>query len=463
MSSRVLNGRYRLDETIGSGTTATVWRAWDRRYDRAVAVKILDGSELGRDDEQRARFHDEARTLAGLSHPNIVGLWDSGSENGVAYVVMELVDGPSVVGRLADGAMSVAEAAAVMGQVCDALAAAHAAGVVHGGIKPGNILLTGDQTVKVTDFGISRLLDTAALTAYYVAPGTISYMSPEQVAGLPLDGRADLYAVGCVLFRMLTGTTPFAGEEAFDIACEQLCDEPPTIRARRPELPGDLDRLVDQLLAKDPALRPASAAEVQAELIRWSAPETAADPVEPPRRRRPLVRLGVATMAAIVVPAALVLAWPDQELVQPPAAAFSPSPSTTAPESASPTPSLGPAQIAWESATSAPSQQSSPKPSPSPSPRSASDQILDLRTLISRPDPTWLLQPKNGDALDHLLDDLSRLVAEGKRPEAEDKLAAIQKKNDDLLAAGKISPTGHAAIAGGLDQLAVAISSLPAA
>jgi eukaryotic-like serine/threonine-protein kinase len=458
--SRVLNGRYRLDEIVGSGTTATIWRAWDRRLDRAVAVKVLDGTGFGRDAGERARFHDEARTLARLSHPNIVAVFDSGTENGVAYVVMELVEGRSAVQRLAYGVMPVAEAATVMAQVCDALAAAHAAGVVHRDIKPGNILFGPGRTVKVCDFGIARLLDSTALTSSHIIVGTSSYMSPEHVAGGPLDGRADLYSVGCVLFQMLTGTAPFVGEDPFKIAYQQLHNHPPTVRSRRPDIPEDLDGLVARLLAKDPAQRPATAAGVRAELLRWSDPARAVA-TAPARRRRPIARVGVATMAAIAVAAALLVAWPDQK-AKPPAAAVPPT--STAMASDSPAPSVSPAEIVTSPAATAPFQLvQQPQQSLSPSPRSALDQIMGLKALVRQLDATGQLPPNNADELDHMLNDLSRLVVEGKRPEAQDKFAAIQKKNDDLLAAGKISPTGHLAIEGGLDPLAVAISGMPTA
>jgi eukaryotic-like serine/threonine-protein kinase len=464
MSSRVLNGRYRLDEVIGGGATATIWRAWDRRLDRNVAVKVLDGTGLGRDTGERARFRDEARTLARLSHPNIVAVFDSGMENGVGYVVMELVEGRSAAQRLADGEMPITEAASVMAQVCDALAVAHAAGVVHRDVKPGNILLGPGRMVKVCDFGIARLLDTTALTASHVAVGTSSYMSPEQVAGRPLDGRADLYSVGCVLFRMLTGTAPFVGDSAFNVAYQQLHNQPPTLRSRRQDIPEDLDRLVGRLLAKDPARRPATAAELRGELRRWSDPVAAVAPGASARHRRPFARAGVAAIAAIAVPAALLIAWPDQDAVQSPAAAASPTPSATAsvsasaPASVSASPSGSPVKASASPLAIAPSRQ--PEPSPSPSPRSALDQIVGLKALVRQMEANGQLPPPNADDLDHNLNDLGNLIVQGKQREAHDKLVAIQKKNDDLLAAGKLSPSGHAALEDRLDQLAVAISSM---
>jgi eukaryotic-like serine/threonine-protein kinase len=461
MPRRVLNERYRLDEIIGSGATATIWRAWDRQLDRAVAVKVLDGPGLGGDTDGQARYRDEARTLARLSHPNIVAVFDSGTDNGFAYVVMELVEGCSALARLANGVMSVAEAASVMAQVCDALVAAHAAGVVHRDIKPGNILLGQGRTVKVCDFGIARLLDTTALTAPHVAVGTSSYMSPEQVAGQSLNGRSDLYSVGCVLFRMLTGTAPFVGDSAFNVAYQQLHNQPPTLRSRRPDIPQGLDALISRLLAKNPAARPATAAEVRAELMRWSDPVTAV-PQAKTRYRRPFASVGFAAVAAIAVPAAFLLAGPEEKLAQPPAAAAPPAVSAPAAASASPSASASPRVSptkARSSPTSAPLQQ--PQASSSPPPRSATEQVGDTRALVRQLEAEGQLPPPNADDLDHNLSDLNNQIAHQKQREATDKLATIQKKNDDLLAAGKMSTTGHAALEAKLDQLAVAIAAMP--
>jgi hypothetical protein len=185
------------------------------------------------------------------------------------------------------------------------------------------------------------------------------------------------------------------------------------------------------------------------------------------RHRRPFARVGVATIATIAVAPALLVAWPDQEPAQPPAAAASPTPSATASASASAlasalaSSSVSPTKVATSPMATAPTPQ--PELSPSPLPRSALDQIMDLKALVRQLEATGQLPPGNADDLDHMFNDLSNLVVQGKQREAHDKLAAIQKKNNDLVAAGKISPAGHAALEGGLAQLAVAISSLPKA
>jgi len=449
--SRILNDRYRLDEIIGSGATATIWRAWDTRLDRPVAVKLLDGPGLGVD-------RDEARTLARLSHPGIVAIFDTGTDGGDAYLVMELVEGRSVISRLADGVFPIDEAAAVMAQVCDALAAAHAAGIVHRDIKPGNILIGPGRTVKVCDFGIARLLDTTSRTATDVAVGTSSYMSPEQVEGQPVDGRADLYAVGCVLLQMLTGDPPFTGVNAFSVAYQHIHYEPPSVRSRRPDIPEGLDRLVSRLLAKNPDDRPATAAQVRAELLAWSDPArlTAA----PVHRRRPFARVGIAAVAALAVPAALMTVWPEPARIVPPIVAASPSLASPSPSPSpslvlSPSPSLLP-----PSASATPPASRSPRPSPSPPTRSAVEQIADLQAFVRQLADTQQIPLKHADELTHLLDDLRHLVDAGKQREARDKLAAIQKKTDDLLEEEKISTAVHGDITLRLATLAIAISAM---
>src|SRR5690606_30567652 len=205
VSGRLLNGRYRLHSLIGRGGMAEVWRGEDLRLERRVAVKLLGEST---DPDRLARFRREARTVARLSHPNIVTGHDLGVDGGVTYLVMELIEGTSLATRLAKGPLTVGDAVAIAGQVCDALAAAHAAGIVHRDIKPGNILLTPAGTVKVCDFGIARLLHASPtqLTTTGTVIGTSEYMAPEQASGAPVDGRTDLYALGCVLYAMLTGS-----------------------------------------------------------------------------------------------------------------------------------------------------------------------------------------------------------------------------------------------------------------
>ncbi|HZM83557.1 MAG TPA: serine/threonine-protein kinase [Candidatus Limnocylindrales bacterium] len=458
MSPRVLLGRYRLDEVVDSGATATVWRAMDRQLVRPVAVKILDRPGLKADTDEQQRFLAEARTLAGLSHPNIVTVFDNGTEEGVAFLVMELVEGRSVKSRLADGVFPIAEAAAIMAQVCDALAAAHAAGIVHRDIKPGNIVVTPGGTAKVCDFGIARLQDTSPRTAPDVALGTSSYMAPEHVVGQTVDGRADLYAVGCVLFEMLTGTPPFVGEFAFSVAYQHIHDQPPTVSSRRADVPVELDSLVGRLLAKDPRQRPATAAQVRAELSAWVDPGTMAlirPAATKPRASHRYARAGIAAAAIAAVPALALIAWPEHRSTTPPPAADAPASPTFSPtpvESPTASPSAAPA-IPGTARSATPKPSSSPSGAPSPL-----EQVMALKALVQQLTDTGQLPASKADELDHLLNDLANQIVQGKSRETQDKIAAVRKKNDDLLNDGKITTMGHDAIETRLVQLIVTTS-----
>jgi len=289
MSDHLLGGRYRLQRPLGRGGTATVWQARDTRLDRGAAVKILDARSRA-DPAALHRLRREARSVARLAHDNIVGMYDIADD--AAYLVMELVDGRSLTDVLTcEGRLPVARAVSIAAQICDALGAAHAAGVVHRDVKPSNILVDSSDVVKVCDFGVA-LLDRAAadlaLTGDGAVVGTCQYMAPEQAAGDPVDGRADLYAVGCVLYAMLTGAPPFAANHPIDVLDLHLHEPPVPLRAHRDDVPSDLQALVAELLAKHPADRPATAASARDRLRAIGDPATPApaglgDPATPAR------------------------------------------------------------------------------------------------------------------------------------------------------------------------------------
>ncbi|MFJ4091441.1 protein kinase [Kitasatospora sp. NPDC089913] len=276
----MINDRYRMDRCIGAGGMGAVWSAVDTRLQRDVAVKVLlpqvDGAE---DHEAQARFEREARITARLQHPNIIGVHDYGlhREAGLAtpYVVMSLLTGRSVAEALRSGRRPDPVQVVEWGvQICHALAAAHAVDVAHRDIKPGNLFLTrhadGTEAVVVLDFGIAAYLMAGhtQLTPTGSGIGTPAYMAPEQARGLRVDGRADLYSLGCVLYELLTGTPPFGHRGNPYAAMEaHLNEQPVPPRHHRPDLPAGLDRVVLHLLAKDPSARPASAVVV-AETLR---------------------------------------------------------------------------------------------------------------------------------------------------------------------------------------------------
>ncbi|MFC1574748.1 serine/threonine-protein kinase, partial [Gemmatimonadota bacterium] len=252
-----LADRYRVEGEIGQGGMATVYVAQDLKHDRRVALKVLR-SELtaGLGAE---RFVQEIGIAAKLSHPHILPLFDSGEADGLLYYVMPYVEGESLEDRLArDGRMPSEEAIRLTDQVASALAYAHERGVVHRDIKPGNILLAGDQAV-VADFGIARAVAEATtdrLTGSGTVVGTPAYMAPEQALGDgSVDGRTDVYALGCVVFEMLTGELPFKGKDPAALLAARLSDDGVNLRDSDPAVPLFLDRAVSRALATDPDQR----------------------------------------------------------------------------------------------------------------------------------------------------------------------------------------------------------------
>ncbi len=258
MTRPTVAGRYQLEGQVARGGSAEVWRATDLVLQRPVALKLL---AAGSDDDSRERFRAEARHAAALQHPGIAAVHDFGeSADGVsAWIVMELVDGEPLSATLArEGALPVDRALDVVAQTADALHAAHASGVVHRDVKPGNLLVRADGTVKVTDFGIARLAG-AEQTSTGLVFGTAAYLSPEQAAGRPVSAATDVYALGVVAFECLTGTRPFDGATPADVASQHLHQDPPPLPST---LPAGVRALVARCLEKDPADRPQDADEV---------------------------------------------------------------------------------------------------------------------------------------------------------------------------------------------------------
>jgi serine/threonine-protein kinase len=272
-SRPLLLGRYRLTRRIAVGGMAAVWEGVDTTLERPVAVKTLS-EPYAADPSFVERFEAEARAAAGLSHPNIVGVFDFGRDDGHEFIVMELVDGETLAERLRrDGALPPEEAARLAATVADALDAAHRGGIVHRDVKPGNILLTRDGEVRVSDFGIATSVDQDTLAHADAMLGTAAYIAPERISGLPATPASDIYSLGVVLYLMLAGRPPFEGDSPVALAMAHANDEPPPIRDVRPEVPELLDRACRKALAKDPAGRPASAAAFAATLRGDVAPE----------------------------------------------------------------------------------------------------------------------------------------------------------------------------------------------
>jgi eukaryotic-like serine/threonine-protein kinase len=255
LAGNLLADRYRLDEPIGAGGFSEVWRATDAVLGRPVAVKLLHPG-YARQPGALARFRAEARHAAALSHQNIAHIYDydDSADGPQPYLVMELVDGPCLAGVLAGGPLSAAWTMDIVAQTAVGLRAAHATGLIHRDVKPGNLLLTSSGTVKITDFGISHAIGSMSDTVTGVLMGTAAYLAPERIAGAQAAPASDLYAVGVVAYECLAGTPPFAGKP-LDVACAHRDRPVPPLPA---SVPVSVSTLVMQLVAKDPAWRPDS-------------------------------------------------------------------------------------------------------------------------------------------------------------------------------------------------------------
>jgi len=291
-------GPYEILAEIGSGGMGEVYKARDTRLDRSVAIKVLP-AHLSDDPERRARFEREAKTIAGLSHPHICALYDVGStsspqaaEPPVLYLVMEHLQGETLAARLEKGPLQLEQALTVASEIADALAAAHRQGVIHRDLKPGNVMLT-KTGAKLLDFGLAKLTghgerapaahlmsaptQSSPLTGEGTIVGTLQYMAPEQLEGKPTDARTDLWALGAILYEMLSGKRAFEGASAASLITAIMGTEPPALSALQPLTPPTIDRLVRTCLTKDPDARCQSATDVSREL-RWIAEDRRGQP-----------------------------------------------------------------------------------------------------------------------------------------------------------------------------------------
>jgi eukaryotic-like serine/threonine-protein kinase len=271
---RLLGGRYELDGIVGRGGMAEVFRARDIRLDRIVAVKTLR-EDLARDATFQARFRREAQSAASLNHPSIVAVYDTGDDNDgpshVPYIVMEYVDGRTLRDLLRDDRRLLPERALeITDGVLRALDYSHRNGIVHRDIKPGNVMLTRTGEVKVMDFGIARAVSDAQATMTQTAQviGTAQYLSPEQARGERVDARSDLYSTGCLLYELLTGRPPFLGDSPVAIAYQHVRENPVPPSQLDPEIPAWADSIVLRAMAKDPAQRYQSAADMRTDIQR---------------------------------------------------------------------------------------------------------------------------------------------------------------------------------------------------
>jgi serine/threonine protein kinase len=479
VDEQLISDRYRLEAVLGRGGMATVWRGVDERLGRPVAVKLLDRADTA-DPAMLQRFDREARTAGGLTHPNIVAVYDVGTDNGVPYLVMELIDGTSLAALLAKGPLPVDQAVDIAGQTCDALAMTHARGVVHRDIKPANILITTTGTVKVCDFGISRLThqQQTNLTAPHTAIGTSAYMAPEQASGAAVDARTDLYALGCVLYAMLTGQPPFTGDNPLTVLWQHQYQTAPALATLRRDTPPDLDALITRLLAKNPADRPATAAEVRdrltlrAEIETAAAAPTRALPMDPATLTLPVLddreqsagtvsrrsRLGPAAIAAVALGVVILAAVAVALLVRPGTDAASTAADSQPPSNAATAPGTATADSSTEnpgtgSTASAPDTATTETFAESPG-AAALARLAALVGVIEEQRQAGALDGETAGELTKKLAEVGREVTKGDTGKAAERLADMRSKLDEMHQDGKISTAAYDAVNASLTELA---------
>lgn len=290
----VLDGRYRVETPIATGGMSTVYRGLDIRLDRPVALKVMDNRYSG-DHQFLTRFQREARAIARLKHPGLVAIYDQGNDATHPFLVMEFVDGGTLRELLRErGPMPPHAVAAVLRPVLGGLGVAHRAGLVHRDIKPENVLISDDGEVKLVDFGLVRAIAEAGITSTSVILGTAGYLSPEQVEGGPIGPRSDVYSAGIMAFELLTGTTPFRGDNVLSVAHQRLDHDVPAPSSVIDGVPVEFDEFIARATARNPDDRFGDAVAMGAEL------EAIADELDLPAFRVPAPRTSAQHLAATV-------------------------------------------------------------------------------------------------------------------------------------------------------------------
>ena len=264
---QMINDRYEIIKSIGEGGMANVYLAYDTILDRRVAIKILRG-DLSNDEKFVRRFQREALSASSLSHPNIVEMYDVGEDNGIYYIVMEYIEGKTLKQLIKKrGALTLSEAIDIMLQITDGISQAHDSYIIHRDLKPQNIMIKEDGTVKITDFGIAMALNSTQLTQTNSVMGSVHYLPPEQASGKGSTIRSDIYSMGILFYEILTGSLPFKGENAVEIALKQMRDEIPSVRKKNPAIPQSVENVILKATAKNPKNRYSDSKEMHADLL----------------------------------------------------------------------------------------------------------------------------------------------------------------------------------------------------
>lgn len=463
---RLLSNRYQIEDPLGVGGMARVFRGTDLVLGRTVAIKVL-ADHLARDPRSVERFRREAQAAAGLSHPGIVSVYDTGSDGDVHYIVMEHVTGSTLAdveqeaGRLHPGrAAEIAEA------VASALAHAHGKGIVHRDVKPGNVMITPSGDVKVMDFGIARALGGQSFTQTAAVLGTATYFSPEQAMGERVDARSDLYALGVVLYEMLAGRPPFAGDSPVAVAYQHVREDPEPPSRLNPDVDHALEAVVLRAMAKDRELRYQSAEEMRGDLERLRGVEMPAGsavaspdrtieqapavqtavlpPVPPPRRatrrkRRAPWLIALLAFLALALVGGLLLAWGSRS----PSDLFSPTPSATPSATASP-----------------PSGTTTSSPPPT-RPTSVQGAVAQLEVILNQGLSEGELNRNAANEIAKQVEEALKEFPDGSLDKALEKLREAEEKVGELEAEGRISGGRADLIRRGISDLAAAMRAAP--
>jgi len=454
---RLVAGRYELGRSLGNGGMGEVFVATDRTLRRRVALKQLSPA-LTDDEDARERFFREARVLAKINDPHVVGIFDTGEDDGQPFLVMELIQGTTVQQALdRDGKLPVGRARALASGTAAGLAAAHAKGVVHRDVKPSNIFLTSEDQPKVGDFGIARLeRGDKTLTLAGGAFGSPAYIAPEQAMGQRVDARADLYALGCVLYHMLAGRPPFEGDDPLALTYQHVHAEPAPLDTLEAGVSPELSSLVGRLLEKDPADRPASADEVRRALqvtgdaltqpLPASMTATTARLPEMPhdeerKRRWPWPILAIAG-AAILLTALMAFAFTrwgaDANPVRKSPAARTSAPAATTPP---------------VTTTSAPSSTSEP---PTQQPSTAEAAAAALLALASDMEQSGAIDNHIAKEVEHTVQEVLDHLDEP--DETQNALDDLRQKLADDVSKGKVTQEDAQRLSDAIDRFAAAVS-----